>query len=145
MPGPAGAKNLHLAADLEAGEWPCPRCPAEEVALHLILRDVPAAVDDGWARLDKEDTRLPALPDDFNWDLAQDVLFQDTDILALFNPDLDGIEDPGGELNLQMSIGDYRPQAWYEAFANMGGRNWDRTSDPSLVRRHRPCAVATVP
>lgn len=115
-----------LAADLEAGEWPCPRCPAEEMALHLILRDVPAAVDDDWAGLDREDTRLPAHPDDFSWDLAQDVLFQDTDILALFNPDLDGIEDPGGELNLQMSIGDYRPQAWFEAFANMDPRDGRR-------------------
>ena len=115
-----------LAADLEAGEWPCPRSPAEEMALHLILRDVPAATDDGWAGLDNEGTRLPAHPDDFNWDLAQDVLFQDTDILALFNPDLDGIEDPDGELNLQMSIGDYRPQAWFEAFANMDPRDGRR-------------------
>lgn len=108
-----------LTADLEAGEWPCPRCPAEEMALHLILRDVPAAVDDGWAGLGEEGARLPAHLDDFNWDLAQDVLFQDTDILALFKPDLDGIEDPESEANLRMRIGDYRPQAWFEVFANM--------------------------
>jgi hypothetical protein len=122
----AGRAYDDLTADLEAGKWPCPRCPAEEMALHLILRDVPAAVDDGWAGLEEEDAQLPAHPDDFNWDLAQDVLVQDTDILALFNPDLDGIEDPDGDLNLQMSIGDYRPQAWFETFANMELRDGRR-------------------
>jgi hypothetical protein len=115
-----------LTADLEAGEWPCPRCPAEEMALHLILRDVTSAVGDDWAGGEEEGARLPVHPDDFNWDLAQDVLFQDTDILALFNPDLDGIEDPADELNLQMRIGDYRPTAWFKAFANMDQRDGRR-------------------
>ena len=118
-----------LTADLEAGEWPCPRRPAEEMALHLVLRDVTSAAGDGWAwgeEEEEEGARLPVHPDDFSWDLAQDVLFQDTDILALFNPDLDGIEDPADELNLQMRIGDYRPQAWFKAFANMDPRDGRR-------------------
>jgi len=114
-----------LAADLLAGHWPTPRSPAEEMALHLILRDAPAAVDDNWAGLG-DDTPLPTHTDDFAWDLALDALFQDTDILTLFNPQLDGIEDPHADLNLQFSIGDYRPQAWFQVFANMRPRDGRR-------------------
>jgi hypothetical protein len=88
------------------------------MALHLILRDAAAAIQDGWAWILEEAT-LPSHPDDFDWDLVGDVLFQDNDILALFNPHLDGIEDPDAEVNQNFRIGDYRPQAWFETFNNM--------------------------
>lgn len=114
-----------LAADLEAGEWPSPRCPAEEMALHLIMRDAAAAVQDGWAWI-LDDATLPSHPDDFDWDLAAGALFQDNDILALFNPHLDGIEDPDTEVNQNFRIGDYRPQAWFETFNNMEPRDGRR-------------------
>ena len=115
-----------LTADLEAGDWPCPTCPAEEMALHLMLRDVAAAIDDGWIDVDRGAEALPRHPADFDWDLAYEVLFQDTDILALFDPTLDGIEDPDAELNQTISIGDYRAQAWFETFANMPQRDGRR-------------------
>lgn len=115
-----------LAADLEDGEWPRPTCPAEEMALHLMLRDVAAAVEDDLTGLAEHLSELPSHPDDLNWDLAAEVLFQDTDILTLFDPKLDGIEDPDNELNLQMRIGDYRPQAWFETFGNMPPRDGRR-------------------
>jgi hypothetical protein len=113
-----------LIADIAAGDWPCPRCPAEEMALHLMLRDA-AAVADGWAWI-VDKAKVPPNPDDFNWDDVQDGLFQDTDILALFNPHLDGIEDPEVEVNRNMRIGDYRPQAWFDTFANMQRRDGRR-------------------
>jgi hypothetical protein len=115
-----------LAADLEAGQRPHPRCPAEEMALHLMLVVVAAAVADGWTGVEDYLAELPAHPDDFNWDEASEDLFQDTDILALFDPKLDGIEDPDNELNLHMRIGDYRPQAWFDTFANMARRDGRR-------------------
>lgn len=115
-----------LTADLEAGEWPCPTCPAEEMALHLMLRDIAPALADGSIDLAEDPADLPGHPDDFNWDMANEVLFQDIDILALFNPDLDGIEDPDAELNRSAGIGDYRPQAWFTTFGNTRLRDGKR-------------------
>ena len=73
-----------------------------------------------------DEATLDALPghrDDFDWQAIPDALFQDTDILHLFEPDLDGIDDPHDALNTQMAIGDYRPSAWFENFANMQPRD----------------------
>ncbi len=47
-------------------------------------------------------------------------------VLHLFEPDLDGIEDPNEELSLDMAMGDYRPSAWFKAFANMQPRDEQR-------------------
>lgn len=96
------------------------------MALHLMLRDADAAGKGGWADRAAEFTRLPEHHDDLNWELAYDVLFQDTDILGLFDPNLDGIEDPENELNQQLSIGDYRPQSWFKTFVNMEPRDGRR-------------------
>jgi hypothetical protein len=110
-----------LTADLEAGKWPLPRCPGEEMALHLSLRDVDAMVDDDWTGSIQEAlARLPEHADDFDWNY--EVLFQDTDILGLFEDGLDGIEDPDVETNQGIGMGDYRPHAWFKVFANMAPR-----------------------
>jgi hypothetical protein len=104
----------------------------------LALADVPgggtgAPLDPGgrticcghrWAGLDEATVgSLPAYPDDLDWDAMPDVLFQDTDILHLFEPGLDGIDDPHDALNAGMAIGGYRPSAWFENFANMQPRD----------------------
>lgn len=120
----AARSHDDLASDLAAGGWPLPACPAEELALHLILEDAPPAVEDGWTGLDQVTLEsLPEHPDDFKWDAMPDVLFQDTDILHLFEPGLDGIDDPQDALNVEMAMGDYRPSAWFENFANMQSRD----------------------
>jgi hypothetical protein len=62
-------------------------------------------------------------PDDCDWRLLSDVLFQDGDILALFNIELDGIEDPDADQNRSIGMGDYRPQAWFQSFNNMDDRD----------------------
>ncbi|RKT87322.1 hypothetical protein SAMN05421805_102257 [Saccharopolyspora antimicrobica] len=115
-----------LAADLEAGDWPLPRCPAEEMALHLTLRYAQAAVDDGWAGFDGPLKDVPEYPDDFEWDALYEMFFQDLDILSLFDVELDGIEDPETETNRHFGIGDYRPQAWFRSFNNMEPRDGRR-------------------
>jgi hypothetical protein len=116
-----------LASDLATGDWPLPTCPAEELALHLILEDAPSAVQDGWTGLDEATfNSMPEHPDDFDWDAMPDVLFQDTDILHLFEPDLDGIDDPDETLNIEMAMGDYRPSEWFENFGNMRQRDEQR-------------------
>jgi len=122
----AARAHEDLTADLAAGDWPTPRYPAEEMALHLMLRDAGAAAKRSGTGPREAPTRLLENRDDLNWEPAYDVLFQDTDILGLFDPNLDGIEDPENELNQQLSIGDYRPQAWFKAFANMEPRDGRR-------------------
>jgi hypothetical protein len=86
-----------LAADLSGGRWPEPRCPAEEMALHLILERAEAWAVDADAGIGvrpQELASLPAHADDLNWSGALDALFADHDILLLFGPEQDGIEDP---------------------------------------------------
>lgn len=116
-----------LTEDIAGGRWPRPRCAGEEMALHLILEDAPAAVEDDWGGLDEMLARLPEHPDDHDWDMASEVFFQDHDILELFDVEMDGIEDPDNEDNRARGIGDYRPQAWFRTFSNMDPRDGRRT------------------
>lgn len=117
-----------LAADLADGRWPLPRCPAEEMALHtMLLRladwftdDPGQAVPAGWL------ADLPRHPDDLDWSGALDALFADHDILLLFDPASDGIEDPLSVENQNARIGDYRPAAWFTPFTAGLAREPDR-------------------
>ncbi|WP_284740350.1 hypothetical protein [Amycolatopsis sp. RTGN1] len=112
-----------ISDDLAAGNWPRPRCPAEEMALHLILRSAEATVGDDWADFTKRYADLPEHDNDHDWDMLAETLLQDIDILALFSKQLDGIEDPDSEQNRELGIGDYRPQAWFEPFLDMDARD----------------------
>ncbi|WP_132118936.1 hypothetical protein [Actinocrispum wychmicini] len=98
------------------------------MALHLILRNAKASVADGWAGV-TETTEFASLPEhaeDFDWDTLLDILFQDLDILGLFNAELDGIEDPDAEQNQWIGMGDYRPSAWFELFSDLQPRDGRR-------------------
>ena len=116
-----------LAGELEHGEWPIPRCTAEEMALHLGIEDGPAGLD---LAEDGEDERHFALPehdDDYDWEMCTECLFQDTDVLMLFDDDLDGIEDPSDPVNRQAGIGgSLRPDNWFSWFANVEPRDPER-------------------
>jgi hypothetical protein len=115
-----------LVGDLETGGWPRPRCPGEEMALHLMFRYARAAVDGGLAGFDEALEHLPAHPDDFDWEPATEVLFRDVDILWIFDPEHDGAEDPDNTVNRDLAIGDYRPHAWFAAFDNAERRDGRR-------------------
>jgi hypothetical protein len=115
-----------LAADLAAGHSPRPRCPAEEMALHLILervREWAADSDTGLGFRPEDVAALPARVDDMDWRTALDVLFVDHDILLLFDPEQDGIEDPGSAENQHARMGDYRPAAWFAPFGGADPRD----------------------
>lgn len=118
---------LDLAADLAAGALPLPRCPAEEMALHLILN----AADDGGEDIepDKGDRLLANCPADANdddWEDLRDALFRDHDILILYDPAAAGIEDPADPRNRAITMGDYRPSAWFTCFPSAQPRDPDR-------------------
>ncbi|MDZ5446541.1 hypothetical protein U2F26_28110 [Micromonospora sp. 4G57] len=114
-----------LTEDLEAGKRPT--CPGEEMAFHLMLQTAQAALADEWGPSDDLLARLPEHADDYDWDMASEVLLQDDDILHLFDVRSDGIEDPETEQNRYMGIGDYRPEAWFRPFLSMTPRDGRRS------------------
>lgn len=112
-----------LAGDLAAGQWPQPTCPAEEMALRLVLAAAAASLTNG---AEPQDLIAPLQQhgeDDTDFDMAFEVLFQDDDIGALLDPAQDGIEDASGEVNQALGIGDYRAEAWFEPFLNVTPRD----------------------
>jgi hypothetical protein len=112
-----------LVGDIEAGRWPVPRCAGEEMTLRLILTEVADLETENDGCLRRIIDPLPEHPDDADWDLADDALFQDHDLSNLFKPALDGIEDPDNEVNRELGIGDYRPAAWFRWFLNVEPRD----------------------
>lgn len=119
---------IDLYERIEAGEVPYPRCTGEEMALHNIL----AAAKERLAEHDVEDTddpdpidgllhvwaevqnELPRTPSDYNIDLLSDILFEDHDVLMLFNANLDGIEHSA--IGAGMGIVNLHYPDWFEAF-----------------------------
>jgi hypothetical protein len=115
-----------LSHDLAAGRWPIPRNNAEEMALHLAIEDAPDYLDEAEDSEDKRHDALPRHPDDYSWDQCSSLLFQDHDVLMLFDRGLDGFEDPDSDINRQFSVGDLRPEAWFASFANVEPRDPNR-------------------
>lgn len=104
-----------LSDDLEHGRWPQPSCTAEEMALHLAIEDAPSYLDD-IETSDTAHTQLPEHRDDYDWNACSDLFFQDHDVLMLFDARLDGIEDPDGDVNQHLGMGDLHAAAWFEPF-----------------------------
>jgi hypothetical protein len=103
---------------LAIGALPIARCTGEEYALHIVIAYAAAAEVQGVAP-DPEDYGLQLIPepDDDDYAAAHDALFEDHDLLLLFDPIFDGIEDPKSEINQRLGIGPYlHPARWYEPF-----------------------------
>ncbi|GGZ44324.1 hypothetical protein [Streptomyces poonensis] len=110
-----------LADDLAKGWWPDPTCTAEEMALHLAIEDAPTYLRDRPA--DDQHHSLPQHEDDYTWDSCSALLFQDHDVLMLFNKSLTGIEDPDSPANQRLGMGDLRLDNWFEPFDNSAARD----------------------
>ncbi|MFJ4526229.1 hypothetical protein ACIP4Y_35850 [Streptomyces sp. NPDC088810] len=115
-----------LAAELAETGTVRPRCSGEEMALHLgidraksLTRNQPRLVAETVAGLD-EDRR------DFDWDWCSTVLFEDHDVLMLFDASLDGIEDSGNELNHALGLANLAAAAWFAPFRPDQARDPDR-------------------
>jgi hypothetical protein len=115
-----------LALDLAVGNRPIPRNSAEEMALHLALRDAPGYLELAEDGDDQGHEELPRHADDYDWGACSEFLFQDHDILTLFDEGMDGFEDPGTEINRTYGVGDLRPQSWFTFFANVEPRDPSR-------------------
>lgn len=115
-----------LVRDLTAGEWPRPRCTAEEMVLHLAIKDAPGYLEIWKEATDERHEALPEHRDDYDWDMCSELLFEDHDVLMLYDASLDGFEDPGSDLNRESGVGDLRPAAWFTFFAHLEPRDPDR-------------------
>jgi hypothetical protein len=115
-----------LSLDLAAGHWPNPRSNAEEMALHLAIKDAPGHLEMAEYSEDKRHASLPEHDDDYTWDTCSELLFQDHDVLMLFDQSFDGFEDPSTDINKNFGVGDLRPQTWFEFFTNVESRDPNR-------------------
>jgi hypothetical protein len=103
-----------------------PRCPAEGMALSLILAAAQAMRADMAEYVADLVAGLPEHREDYDWALVFESLLQDDDIGALFSPEQDGIEDPNTETNRYLGLGDYRAGAWFTWFQNADPRDGRR-------------------
>jgi hypothetical protein len=115
-----------LAADLAETGTVRPGCTGEEMALHLgidraksLTRNRPRLVAETVEGLG-EDRR------DFDWDWCSTVLFEDHDVLMLFDASLDGIEDSGNEINQALGLANLATADWFEPFRPGQARDPDR-------------------
>ncbi|MEV7144665.1 hypothetical protein [Streptomyces tauricus] len=105
-----------LAADLAKDGAVRPLCTGEEMALHLgidraksLTHNRPRLVAQTVAGLD-EDSQ------DFDWDWCLSALFEDHDVLMLFDASLDGIEDSGNEINQALGMANLAAAQWFAPF-----------------------------
>ncbi|MEV7871432.1 hypothetical protein AB0P17_36250 [Streptomyces sp. NPDC088124] len=115
-----------LAADLTKTGTVRPLCTGEEMALHLgidraksLTRNRPRLVAETVQGLG-EDRR------DLDWDWCSDVLFEDHDVLMLFDASLDGIEDRGNEINQALGLANLAAADWFKPFRPRQARDPDR-------------------
>jgi hypothetical protein len=115
-----------LIADLSSEAEFEPRCTAEEMALHLGI----ARADDltrNRPHLVRETVEnLPEHRRDFDWHACSDILFQDHDVLMLFDNSLDGIEDSDSQVNQALGMVNLGPQDWFDPFAPEQARDPNR-------------------
>jgi hypothetical protein len=83
-----------LAADLAAGEWPRPRCPAEEMALHLALLDAEEALSDVPEGVEADVAGLPVSVYDYDWSGCRSTFFRHADVLLRYEAISPALEEP---------------------------------------------------
>ncbi|MFC5724159.1 hypothetical protein ACFP1Z_28730 [Streptomyces gamaensis] len=105
-----------LGDDLAAGTELEPRCTGEEMALHLGIARA-KALERNRPRLVREVVAgLPEHRSDFDWFACSSDLFQDHDVLMLFDAALDGIEDSGSDVNQALGMVNLAPLDWFTPF-----------------------------
>ncbi|MFE5581556.1 hypothetical protein [Kitasatospora sp. NPDC056531] len=117
-----------LHGDLDAGRTPYPTCTGEEMALHLAIRKAKTLLRDRPNRIAGLVDELPVSEDDFDWETCLDLLFEDHDVLMLFDRSLDGLEDADSEISQKLGTVNLNPDHWFEPF--------DEGRDPERGFRH---------
>ncbi|MFI1256580.1 tetratricopeptide repeat protein [Streptomyces netropsis] len=105
-----------LADDIEAGNWPLPTCTGEEMAMHLALEHASSMVTDEPDLVTELVKGLPEDPWDYDWELCMTTFLEDTDVLFLYEPWSQGIEDPDSLLNQRLGIAGLEADRWFKPF-----------------------------
>ncbi len=115
-----------LAADIAAGVDPLPQCTGEEMALHLAIGRAEELLEDRPRLVADRTGALPVHRSDMDLEGASDCLFQDHDVLMLFDARLDGIEDPQDATNQTLGMVNLAPLDWFTPFDPEGARDPQR-------------------
>lgn len=107
---------------LGAGDFPIARCTGDEYATHIIIGYAAMADAAGVGpRPEEFGLQLIPGPDDDDYAAAHGDLLADGDVLMLFDPILDGIEDPTSDVNQRLGIGPWlHPRHWFDPFPGPG-------------------------
>jgi len=89
-------------------------CTADEVALHMVIDRAEELEDEGLFCGGWIDALEQQADDDFLG--AEDMLFRDFDVLLLFDPSLDGVEDPDSEAYQAEGFENLHPRDWFKTF-----------------------------
>ncbi|MFD9007850.1 tetratricopeptide repeat protein [Streptomyces sp. NPDC059552] len=131
-----------LAHDIAQGRLPLPRCTGEEMALHIALEHAFALTVDSPDLVEDFAAGLPVQRDDFDWWTCKEALFEDHDVLMLYEPWMTDIENPHDHLAQQMGFVHLHPEDWFVPFREDGQRNPDRgfrrTPDPAEIPDEAP-------
>lgn len=111
-----------LASDLASGAEVEPRSTGEEMALHLGIARAQALTRNRPRLVTEAVAGLPEHRRDFDWAACSSDLFQDHDVLMLFDPALDGVEDRSSEVNQALGM------------VNLAAHDWFTPFDPDLAR-----------
>lgn len=91
-------------------------CTGEEMALHLVIDQADSLSNDGAS------SPPESLPEDAerdgDFERARDVVFRDHDVLLLFDPAFDGLDDPESELQERFRFANLHPRRWFLPFAD---------------------------
>lgn len=115
-----------LADDITNGRLPLPRCTGEEMALHLALEHASAITEDTPDLAEECAEGAPVRPGDYDWWTCKDALFEDHDVLMLYEPWMEGIEDPDDHVNQQFGMANLTPDDWFKPFREDRARAADR-------------------
>jgi hypothetical protein len=111
-------------AEGNAWETVIAQCTADELVVHLITTRVEAAIEDGWL-VQPEDVgvQLPHFDedDDAAWVSEQrELLLEDYDVLELFDPAKDGVEEADDPVAEQLGFANLRGDRWFLPFRDQG-------------------------
>lgn len=123
-----------LTGDLRSAAGPTaePRCTGEEMALHLMISRARSITANRPKSVRDLVAELPASEADYDWSGCSEILFEDHDVLMLFDDQLDGMADPESDVHQSMGMVNLAADDWFEPFRT------DNARDPHRGFRHCP-------
>lgn len=105
-----------LADDIAADRWPQPTCTGEEMAVHVALAEASYMAEDEPELVAEFVKGLPAEQNDYDWGLCLDVFLEDTDVLFLYEPWAQGVEDPDHTVGRMLGVANLEAENWFTPF-----------------------------